>query len=361
MSLWLLSTKPPFFFKVMGHDLTKNIILAVSSVIVASVLFIGGYEIYQSHRYEQWKSAYERMIQQHDTLTIPSPNELLMWEYRPNAVFYDSSLKYKIQTNSYGFRDGEYELTSKGRYLVRVAFIGDSITLGLKVSEESTFVRRFEKLARDAYPGWKIQAMNFGIDGYQVIQIYELLRTKVLRFLPDKVVYVMCLNDFDFDDASGKRILYFKKPNSFFLKKLESLYKRLSQEEYHRYYFERNKRTAFHYLWKIHELLDREGIRFQVVLVPVFEESDDGFNNYPLKDIHQQISKILTEHKIEVVDLSENFAKQDKAPKVYAYDIWHPNEEGHWFIAQQLLRPVLQSYFDAESAAGADASYVEKH
>ena len=131
----------------MGTDLTKNIILAVSSVIVATVLFIGGYEVYQSHRYEQWKSAYERMIQQHDTLTIPSPNELLMWEYRSNAEFYDSDLKYKIQTNSYGFRDGEHELTSKDKNLVRVAFIGDSITLGLKVSEENTFVRRFEKLA----------------------------------------------------------------------------------------------------------------------------------------------------------------------------------------------------------------------
>jgi lysophospholipase L1-like esterase len=317
---------------------------------------VGGYEVYQSHRYEQWKSAYERMIQQHDTLTIPSPNELLMWEYRSNAEFYDSDFKYKIQTNTYGFRDGEYELTSKDKHLVRVAFIGDSITLGLKVSEESTFVRRFEKLARDAHPGWKIQAMNFGIDGYQVIQIYELLRTKVLRFLPDKVVYVMCLNDFDFADASGEKILYFKKPNSFFLKKLESLYKRLLQKEYHRYYFERNKQTAFPYLSKMQELLEREGILFQIVLLPVFEQTDDGFRNYPLKDLHQQIANILTEYKIEVVDLSENFAKQDKGPKFYAYDIWHPNEEGHRFIAQQLLNPVLRSVIEKASTAAAAGS-----
>ena len=174
------------------------------------MLFIGGYEVYQSYRYEQWKSAYERMIEQHDTLTIPSPNELLLWEYRPNAEFYDSDLK-------------------------------------------------------------------------------------------------------------------------------------------------------FHYLSKIHELLEREGIRFQVVLVPVFEESDDdGFRNYPLKDLHQQIANILTEYKTEIVDLIDIFAKQDKGPKFYAYDIWHPNEEGHWFIARQLLRPVLQSYFEAESTADADASYVGK-
>jgi lysophospholipase L1-like esterase len=344
MSLWFRSKKTAYLFKAMGNDLTKNIILAVSSVIAASVLLIGGYELYESHQYERWRSAYQRMIQQHDTLTIPSPNELLMWEYRPQAEFYDPEIKYKIRTNSHGFRDGEYELTSNEQHFVRVAFVGDSVTLGLKVSEENTFVRRFEKLARDAYPGWKIEAMNFGVDGYQVMQIYEISRTKVLQFLPDKVVYMMCLNDFDFEDASGEKILYFKKPGSFFLKKLEYLYKQLSQKEYHRYYFERNKQTAFHYLSKMHELLEREGIRFQVVLLPVFEESDDGFKNYPLKDLHQQIAKVLTEHKIEVVDLMDNFTKQDKAPKFYAYDIWHPNEAGHRFIAQQLLGPVLASY-----------------
>ncbi len=337
----------------MGNDLVKNITLAVASVIIASVLFIGAYEVYQNYRYEVWKSAYRRLIQQHDTLTIPSPNELLIWEYRPHAEFYDAEFKYKIRTNSYGFREGEYELGSQEEYRVRVAFIGDSVTLGLKVSEENTFVRQFEKLARAAYPASKIRAMNFGIDGYQVIQIYELLRTKVLQFLPNKVVYVMCLNDFDFDDASGKKILYFRKPNSFFLKKLEYLYKQLSTQDYYRYYFEKNHQIGFHYLAKIDELLKRAGIRFQIVLVPVFEESGEGFRNYRLKDLHRQIGKILSDDKIEVIDLIENFAQQEKAAKFYGYDIWHPNEAGHRFIAQQLLGPVLRSYFDG--------SYGEKN
>lgn len=63
--------------------------------------------------------------------------------------------------------------------------------------------------------------------------------------------------------------------------------------------------------------------------------------DYPLKDLHRQIAEFLAKHKMEVVDLSENFAKQGKAPRFYAHDIWHPNEEGHWFIAQQLLKAVL--------------------
>jgi hypothetical protein len=170
----------------------------------------------------------------------------------------------------------------------------------------------------------------------------------------------MCLNDFDFDDASGSKILYFKKPNSFFLKKIEALYRRLSQKEYHRYYFEKNKQTAFHYVSKMHELLKNDGIRFQIVILPVFEETDDGFKDHPLKDLHHTIDKILAEHNIEVVDLLESFAKEGKSPKFYAYDIWHPNEEGHWFIAQKLLGPVLQPYFDAKTSPRPNAAYGGK-
>jgi hypothetical protein len=151
-------------------------------------------------------------------------------------------------------------------------------------------------------------------------------------------------------------MLLFKKPRSFFLEKLEHLYKRLMQKEYHRYYFERNKRTAFPYLSKMQELLEREGVRFQIVLLPVFEKTDDGFKDYPLKDLHREIVEFLAEHKIEVVDLREHFAKQGKAPRFYAHDIWHPNEEGHWLIAQQLLKPVLRSFFEDASAAGAAGS-----
>lgn len=330
--------------------------LAAASAMLAGILLVGGYEIYESHRYEEWKSAYTLMIQRHDTLTIASPNEILLWEYRPNGTFYDAQIKYEIKTNSYGFRDAEHGLTKKEPKLLRVAFIGDSITLGLKVGEENTFVRLFEKLARDAYPAWKIQAMNFGIDGYHVMQIYELARTKVLRFSPDMVVYVMCLNDFDFEDASGKKMLYFKKPNSFLLEKLAQLYKRLLQKEYHRYYFDRNKQTAFLYIAKLQELLQREGIRFQIALLPVFEKTGDGFKNYPLKDLHREIGRFLAEHKLATVDLIENFATKDNPPRFYAHDIWHPNEEGHRFIAQQLLRPVLQPFFDDPPAAGVAGS-----
>jgi len=341
-------------FRFTGRRFAINAALTGSSVGVAAILFIGGYEIYQSRRYDQWKAAYQRLMQRYDTLTIPSPNEVLLWEYRPHAEFYDAEFKYRINTNGSGFRDREFDAPNDGAGGFRVAFVGDSVTLGFKVSEENTFVRRFEQFARRVRPERKIQAMNFGVDGYQVMQIYELLRTKVLRFAPDKVVYMMSLNDFDFEDASGKKILFFKKPSSFFLEKLGQLYRRLSQKEYYRYYFEKNSETGLRAVVGMRDLLMSRAIPFQIVLLPVFEASDKGFEHYRLRDLHRQISSMLAQHDIEVVDLVEDFAKQNGTQQSYAHDVWHPNDEGHRFIAQRLLKLVVGEDLDDEPAVPAE-------
>ena len=68
--------------------------------------------------------------------------------------------------------------TSDSTY--RTAFIGDSIVLGMGPFYNKIFVRRFEIEANKLNLTQRVQALNFGIDGYNTIQIYEILRTKVL-------------------------------------------------------------------------------------------------------------------------------------------------------------------------------------
>jgi len=92
---------------------------------------------------------------------------------------------------------------------------------------------------------YRIQALNFAVDGYNTPQIYEMIRTKVLEFSPDKVVYVMCLNDFDFSQSDGKKTLYFKNPRRFFLSTMEKAYRILSGIDYHVFFFRKNKEVVF--------------------------------------------------------------------------------------------------------------------
>ena len=122
-----------------------------------------------------------------------------------------------IKTNRYGFRDLDRESTAKPDGTFRIVFAGDSVTLGVGIPLETTFVRRFEMEANQMESQYRIQALNFAVDGYNTPQICEMIRSKVMSFSPDKVVYVMCLNDFDFELSSGDKILYFRKPRSFLL------------------------------------------------------------------------------------------------------------------------------------------------
>lgn len=264
-----------------------------------------------------------------------SPNPVLMWEYRPYGEFE------QIKTNRYGFRDRDYESKAKPENTYRLAFIGDSVTLGMRVSVEETFVRQFEAAANQLESQHMVQALNFAVDGYNTLQVYEMLRTKVLDFAPDKVVYMLCLNDFDFDESSGMKILYFRKPKSFLLSGLEKAYQKLRGGDFHLYHFRKNKKVDFQNLLDMRTMLEREGIRFQVVVLPVFPGSATDFENYPLRDMHKEIGKFLEENGIRYLDLLEAFTEQGKPPKFYAFDIWHPNAEGHLFIPQKLLVSIL--------------------
>lgn len=325
--------KAPSFAK------TKLGLLLLSSLF-SLVLFIGAYEIFRHVEYYRWRETFDNFGWL-GKVTVPSSNPVLMWEYRPYGEFRE------IKTNRYGFRDRDYASPAKPDNTLRIAFAGDSATLGMGVSLDQTFVRQFETLANKitfvnpsdptAAP-FSVQGLSFAVDGYNALQICELVRTKVLDFTPDKVVYVMCLNDFDFEYSSGAKILYFSKPPSFFWLMLEQFYQGWRGENYHRYHFDKRKDEVFQNILNVREILQQQDIGFELVILPIFPAS---FKNYPIRAIHAEIRAFLSANQIRHLDLLPIFAQSEKPPQHFAADVWHPNAEGHHFIAQCLLRSVL--------------------
>jgi lysophospholipase L1-like esterase len=323
---------------VIAGEKKKNIVLVLVSTLLSLAVFLLVIEAFLDFKYERWKSNYANDGDWYGGLTTVSKNPILMWEYRPNAE--SNYPKYpKIRTNRYGFRDYDYGSMSKPEDIFRISFIGDSVTLGLKVDSQSTFVNKFATYTAEKHPALKIQSLNHGIDGYNAIQIYELLSSKVLQFKPDKIVYVMSLNDFDFEKSAAGKIRYFKKPNSFVLKELEELYRTLLRIDFHLWHFKKNRQKVFDTIVAMKRLLHAQNVDFHVALLPVFEfrGSDQSFADYPLSEMHSAIGQMLKEKQINFIDLLECFRNQVKTPNYFAYDIWHPNEEGHDFIAKQLL------------------------
>jgi lysophospholipase L1-like esterase len=314
-----------------------NLALAATSTVVTLLVLALAWELRGNFRYYRWRARFDNAGWV-GTLTVASPNPALIWEYRP----YGEAAG--VATNRYGFRDVDYPTRDKPAGTRRIAFLGDSITVGMGVVPEDTFVRRVAKAA--AAPGRLLQALNFGVDGYHALQIRELLTAKVLAFQPDQVVYVMCLNDFDFTDSSGRKISYFRKPRSFLLQDLDRAWRALRGTEFHHHHFSKHRDEVFGAILEMKRALEERQAGLLVALVPVFPEGKDGvdyFARYPLVDLHREVVAFCGRNDVPVHDLLEDFRRQPAPPDRYARDLWHLTEEGHRVVAESLLPALAPS------------------
>ncbi len=112
-------------------------------------------------------------------------------------------------TNARGFRGPEFSQT-KPADTRRIAFIGDSFTFGEGVHFDDTYPEVTGRTLRAGLPASAphIEAMNFGVGGYNTADEARLLETTVLGYAPDAVVLGYVPNDaegplFAFDPATG--------------------------------------------------------------------------------------------------------------------------------------------------------------
>ena len=304
--------------------------LVLFSTLTTLLFVVSAYEIYARYEYRQWRKPFKKMAMM-ATATIASPNEKMMWEYRPYATFK------RLQFNRWGFREVDYPTAQKPPNVYRVAFAGDSVTLGMMVDEDKSFVRRYEIGANATNPAKRIQALNFGVDGYNTPQVEEMIRVKVLPFEPDRIVYVFCLNDFDFSDSSGNKIRYFNPPKSFLLDKWDLIYQRITRADFHRYHFEKNKQIVFD---SIKGMKDIAGRKLEIVVLPVFPGYLNNYQGYAYFDIHDEINAFIESQHIRHIDLLDVFSKRSEPVRHWAFDVWHPNPAGHQLIADTLVQAI---------------------
>ena len=305
---------------------TRNLTLALVSIVVSAVVAVAIYEGVENVLYYQWRSSFEGTAWL-GTVTVPSDNPVLMWEYRPDAQHK------RIRTNNFGLRGPDVSLQRDPSRL-RVAFLGDSVTLGYGMEEKDIFIKVFER-ALSRRTGREIETLNFGVDGYSTLQIAELLRAKVVKFKPDHVVYTMCLNDFDFTTSAGEKVLFFQKPTSFTLIKLEHLWRKLQGLDFHTHKFRQNRDRVFDELLSMKEQAKRDGATFELALLPIFPVDVNSFSYYPHGDIHKEVEVFAKAQGILFTDFLRVFRNAGGPPRAYATDVWHLNEDGHSTIGRR--------------------------
>lgn len=132
--------------------------------------------------------------------TVISPDPLLGYFMIPDkAVTFRSEGFSRSRTNELGFRDRTYPVP-KPKGTMRVAVLGDSVTLGFEVPPEKTFPKLLEQKFHAG--GKNVDVLNCGMSGSGTGQQYLLFKEKIAGLQPDILVLAYHAGDTD-DNVCG--------------------------------------------------------------------------------------------------------------------------------------------------------------
>lgn len=306
-----------------------------------------------------------------------SKNPALRYELAPGSTDGTSII------NRHGMRDRDYA-RAKPPGVHRIAVIGDSIAFGNSVAAAANFSAQLEGLLAKYFRGPgepAVEVLNFGVTGYSFLQVMETLRSRVLDFDPDVVVYAYALNDpqeysLEMDHLLAQ--LTEAEERYVLLDRSESLLQRSRLLRLVRYLFGQRSATrreapVWHeddpqflalregrfaeYFAEIHRspetwgpiaagldrLADLSAARQLPVHAMIFPLFTD-FEPYPIPEVHARLRRAFEARSIPVLDLLDHFAcfARTRGSEIAA-DALHPNKRGHALAAVALLHHLLST------------------
>jgi lysophospholipase L1-like esterase len=350
------------------RNLTGNLLLLLFAslfAIGAAEIILGAMDLPPEPLQPHSHPPQFRMLPGADFGYVNTPSSDIEFIYDGNPRNYFGPRNEVIhRTNSIGFRGPEFR-PEKADGVFRIAFLGDSFTFGEGVRFGDTYPRQVETLLASA--GKKVEALNFGVGGFNTRQEAALLHALVQQSSPDLLVLGYTMNDaepelFYYDKASKR---YRRRPrqdkvheggatptppdNPVFALRLPRLIWQYfaSREQtnntiawYRSLYAESNSdwmqtRDA---LADIGKYCTAQNIPCAAVLFPVLYR----LNDYPLRDEHERIKQVLQDDGFLVVDLLPVLAGYDaESLRVHPTD-HHPNEIVHRLAAQALVERLAQ-------------------
>ena len=123
-------------------------------------------------------------------------------------LYYPGKLDYTVDTNSHGFRGGEWDLSPERRNIV---VLGDSFAFGWGVRFEDTVGKRVERELQKIDP--RFQVINLAQSGYSVKEVVRSFEIFKDTLKPEAVVYIFCPNDTESmtsEDAKGNYTIEYR-------------------------------------------------------------------------------------------------------------------------------------------------------
>lgn len=263
-----------------------------------------------------------------------------------NGTYYArQDYSTKVRINSLGFRNDEYTI-KKEENTYRIIILGDSYVYGYGLNLHETFFKKLEKkLNKNSDINYEV--WNIGVPSWSTIIQYLVIKNKILEYSPDNVIIMFDQSDL-FDNVLYQEQAIFN--SSELIAIVELKYKGMD------YYNRRseindvlwkNRKTkkgkddirriqgfTVDYLKKISQILNSNGIRYEIVTYPYFEK-DNSFEQI----FYSNIYKELELEDIEYISFYKDLVgKEDYYSEIHK----HWNSKGSSYVANILYNYIIE-------------------
>jgi lysophospholipase L1-like esterase len=262
---------------------------------------------------------------------IPSQDPELVFEFNPG--FRQDG----FTVNSRGMAGDEVTL-EKPAGAFRIAFVGDSISANFKLLPRSEiYLNVIERtLNHEAGSRHRFEVLNFGVNGYGLLQDVRILEKRVLQFDPDVVVVQLCLNDPYPSDTVYAQIAPEALSRLWLF-----LFSRLAPQRFHawtsveRNYDGEGRENVRRGLARLAYVASR-GTPILAVLFPYLHAA--AYDRWRFGTYHELYRRAAADAGLPLLDLYDSFRRVGfDELRGFSGDPIHPGRQGHALAAAEIV------------------------
>ena len=284
-----------------------------------------------------------------------SSDPLLGYEFKKNEKRKEFNLYESFPyTNEHGFRDYPRNI-KKNKF--RILLLGDSVVAGTGIRDLKKLISSQLQLLLNCN---KVEVMNIGVSGYNIIGENQLFKTIGIKFQPDILIHIITDNDFNANNSMIHQVSLNSYSQSLItLIKTSDLLKFIlfTNNPIRNTFFKDFAKTNKHLgsmqtksienaLWELKKITKEQGTKLITILWPSFLNKEVlPFSSIPEKN--QLISNTLEKLKLPYHYIHSVYPKSDNPFKAYTVgDYMHVNELGAQYAAKGIKEILKQKELD---------------
>jgi hypothetical protein len=315
----------------------KNIILVGVVLVVCALLLEVMTRLFVddgiSYELEMWKYATDVKVRD------PRPEQ----GHKHGANRDTALMNVGVRTNEFGFRGPPIpEQAPPG--VARIAFVGDSTTMGWGVAEKDTFANQV--IARLQQQGRKVDGFNEGVGNWNTMQELTHFRDVGTRLKPDIVVLTYFINDAEPMPTYPKESWLDRHSAAWIVLnyRLDSVIRQFGPRPDWKHYsralyddtaagWQQTQKAIAGFA----EASRSAGARIVVFHLPELRE----LKPYPFGDVTAKVRKVVEANGLRFVDLLPTVESLDPASLWVTVPEPHPNAKADTAFAEGMLRELL--------------------